>query len=318
MAIILVNLTFADADLRKELVASETGFEVVEALAFALRVASLTKEEYEARQPFIEDPNVYEEEAGSCVLAVGERGESPKQRLVNLMAADRRLRTTRLELDHGPQKRGSVKPVTQYVSPPQLADAKMQLFPESARWCLTALKNLTRPSKDSAAANTLVLSGIIPLILEYICISARRIGEEGKRQLPSQGAGGSLSSSELSAQLSDPLGHCVEFTNAPCTWDSNSMQDAALFVVLNLATNPTSRDYVKEADGISILTYITMYRTVHMHDDGISSSDDLLTSNERNQESFQFIKAVSNQRRIVERAKLLPRKHVPHVPFFPF
>ena len=58
MAIILVNLTFADVDLRKELVSPQ--IELIESLCFALRVASFTHEEYDARQPLtVADENAH-------------------------------------------------------------------------------------------------------------------------------------------------------------------------------------------------------------------------------------------------------------------
>jgi hypothetical protein len=47
VAIVLVNLTFADAELRRDLVSPATDAQLVETLAFTLRVASLTQEEYE-------------------------------------------------------------------------------------------------------------------------------------------------------------------------------------------------------------------------------------------------------------------------------
>jgi len=45
-----------------------------------------------------------------------------------------------------------------------------QIYPETARWCLSALKNLTRPSRDSKVAQSVASSGIIPLILRIITV----------------------------------------------------------------------------------------------------------------------------------------------------
>ena len=319
MAIILVNLTFADEELRRELVSIQLGVEIVEALSFALRVASLTTEEYAARRSIIEDPDAYREhrEDDGNNEDNGDQDifrNSPKQRLANLVAADRRLRSVRRsDLDYSSSSRGTSPRSThqqQYPSPPLLSDASKQLFPETARWCLTALKNLTRPSEDATVATALVSSGIVPLILEYICISATtRIGEYGGNRKSVQAGGAtkssqsirgenssSQSSSEGSPSPVDPLQHCVEFTNAPCTWDSNSMQDAALFVITNLAANPSSRQYVKEADGVSVLTFITKYRTLHLGSASPSADiEDGLTKDERSQEAFQCIKAVRGE-----------------------
>ena len=372
MAIILVNLTFADAELRKELVSinysskadngsNDENIEIVEALAFALRVASLTNEEYESRKAVIEDcyavkeQQVGEEDDNEDDGELGEehkqdvyfnhelgkvgggyqhkskqqhspqrhdqKKSTPKQRLASLMAADRRLRSAAQKCNADLNHSASSSPSSsrgaaslkhhhdlmrqQYPTPPLLGDTSTQLFPETARWCLTALKNLTRPCTDgiTTAANSLVLSGIVPLILEYICISATRIGDEVDRKIGSRKTDKNTNSPSSRQQ---PSPCAVQYSNAPCTWDSNSMQDAALFIIMNLAANPSSRDHVKEADGVSVLTYITKYRILHMKSSSPTNTsgegenntnseldEDGLSEEEKCQEAFQCIKAVS-------------------------
>jgi hypothetical protein len=245
MAIILVNLTFAEADLRKEIVSPASGIELVESLSFALRVSSLTPEEYEARQAVLE----------------ADLSESPTMRLRNLMAEDQRLRPS--------------------TSDDSLVDPTRQLFPETARWCLSALKNLTRPAKESGAAQSLIQTGIVPLILHLITIFGP----------PKSSMKGSIDRSHSSSSESptpiDPLeSDQGEFTNAPSAWDSNSMQDAALFIVMNLSACPSSRDYVKEADAVSILAFIAEYRN-------LSLEERTLSEEEQRQQEFQCMKAVS-------------------------
>ena len=140
MAIILVNLTFCDAELRKELV-TRPNIELIESLSFALRVASFTQEEFDIRQP----------------LSVPTDNEqyTPRYLLASVMKEERALdysNTTRYNHE-------------------VLIDPSQILFPETARWCLSALKNLSRPVKDSAAADLLANSGIVHLIMRFISIN---------------------------------------------------------------------------------------------------------------------------------------------------
>lgn len=78
------------------------------------------------------------------------------------------------------------------------------------------------------------------------------------------------------------------FTNAPTTWQSNSMQDAALFIVMNLAAMKSSRDAILDLNGVNTLTRITEYNKRIRRDTG----DDL--TDEQKQLEFQRLKAVSS------------------------
>jgi hypothetical protein len=141
MAIILVNLTFCDAELRKELV-TRPNIELIESLSFALRVASFTQEEFDIRQP-LSVPNDYVQ-------------YTPRYLLASVMKEERALNynnTTGYNHNHE-----------------ILIDLSQILFPETVRWCLSALKNLSRPVKDSTAAHLLVKSGIVHLIMRFISI----------------------------------------------------------------------------------------------------------------------------------------------------
>jgi hypothetical protein len=219
VAIVLVNLTFADAELRRELVSPAADVQLVETLAFALRVASLTQEEYELRVPLVEnDP---------------ENLKTPRELLANLLAEDVRQRVN---------------------SPPSMKDTlarpSKQLFAESARWCLTAIKNLTRPSKDSSAsARALIHSGIVPHILRFVTVPSM--------ELPASSSDDTSDSDEGSPMSAEPS--MDTFANAPSTWDSNSEQDAALFVILHLSTEPSAREYLRELGTAALLSTITGY-----------------------------------------------------------
>jgi hypothetical protein len=218
IAIVLVNLTFTDVDLRRELVSSDLNYQLVESLAFSLRVASLTQKEYELRLPLVEnDP---------------ENPKTPSELLANLLAEDVRQR-----LD------------SPLCMKDTLARPCKQLFAETARWCLTAIKNLTRPSKDSTfAARALIHAGIVPHILRFITIPASNLpAGNDNNDTPDAGT------SERVVPVTD------NFRNAPSTWDSNSAQDAALFVILNLAAEPSAREYMREMDTVALMSMIIVF-----------------------------------------------------------
>lgn len=253
MAIILVNLTFADPDLRRELVSVEPGVGLIESLSFALRVASLTPAEYEARRTILRE----------CL----QSDISTAHRLAMFMAEDQRLRPVKTAIGF---RQGQIEDV-------DTIDPSYQLFPETARWCLTAIKNLTRPCKDATAAHILIKSGIFSLILRYIAIPSGCDFNESRNE-----AEDSLSSG--SPTPADPVD---DFDNTPLSWDSNSMQDAALFIILNLSACSSSRDYVHDDCVINVLSAITECQTLHLDEEC-----DLPLKQKRQQE-FQCLKAVS-------------------------
>lgn len=242
----LVNLTFPCTDVRRDLAAvgrdddEKNPSELVESLAFALRIASLTKDEYEARLTTIEDCNV-------------EETNTAADRLVILMAEDQRLRV-QPELQH--QEQQLQQRAVQVRSPPTTAPPQ-QLFPETTRWCLAALRNLTRPSKGAEAAHILIRSSTVSLILQFINVVNP-------------------------ASTLDP-----KFFNAPSTWSSNSIQDIALSIILNLSACSSSREYISEASTIKTLSNIVTFPCPMS--DGAE-----MTEEERRQMIFQGLKAVSD------------------------
>lgn len=193
IAIIMVNLTFVDADLRSELITTG-GVQLMESLSFALRVASLTQEEYNVRAAVVKNRRGY--------------AKRPADRLVQLLAVDMRVGFSSMP------------------SPSQ------QLFPETARWCLAAMKHLTRPSTDTSAVRALIRCGIVPHVLRFITVPVRVVG---------------TSANDVDSSASDPS-----------TWDSSSAQDAALFIVLNLTTVCSAREYMRGVDTLEILPMISV------------------------------------------------------------
>jgi hypothetical protein len=78
------------------------------------------------------------------------------------------------------------------------------------------------------------------------------------------------------------------FLNDPTGWKSNSIQDAALFIVMNLAAMKSSRDTILELSGVNAMTKITEYNKRIRKDKTDYSSD------EQKQLEFQRLKAVSS------------------------
>ena len=66
-------------------------------------------------------------------------------------------------------------------------------------------------------------------------------------------------------------------------WETNSIQDAALFVIVNLAASPASRPYLRELDAVKQLSSIAEYPEENWD----------LSENEAKQLGFQCLKAVS-------------------------
>eukprot|EP00957_Ditylum_brightwellii_P085905 6535303-Ditylum_brightwellii.AAC.1 len=148
MAIILVNLTFAEVELRNELASPTSSIQLVDALAFTLQLASLSQSDNAVLEPL-----TYSDENGKF---------SPRKLLSNLMAEDQKNRPALSNLNYNDGQRQ--RSINSHF------DSKNQLFPETARWCLCAMKNLTRPSKDPIAAHAFIDAGIIPLILKIITV----------------------------------------------------------------------------------------------------------------------------------------------------
>ncbi len=82
-----------------------------------------------------------------------------------------------------------------------------QQFPETARWCLSALKNLTRPQEDGSVCQILIDTGVVPLIFRYITIGVSPLHtiHACKRDSSDDNGGGSQSSSCDTPSPTDPV-----------------------------------------------------------------------------------------------------------------
>ena len=160
-------------------------------------------------------------------------------------------------------------------------------FPETARWCLGALKNLTRPGKltplsavddqqsgalvsdaSSVASQAILDAGILPLLLRILKIKE----------------GGGDSSGTL------------------YNWSSNSAQDAALYTVVHMTSVPQLRQVLREEyKCVEVLAGILNYGKVVQCLFKNASSELVQDAGEEqkkeaaelNQASLQCLKAVS-------------------------
>eukprot|EP00978_Attheya_sp_CCMP212_P007561 scaffold17461_cov53-Attheya_sp.AAC.10 len=271
MAIILVNLTFADADLRNELVSPRSSIELVEALSYALRVASLSPAEHNNREP---------------LSVADENGPFPPRKLLaDVMAEDHRQRRNWNETSQPTNTRQSQSKQSRQPrhdwdilqKSGLVFDASKQLYPETARWCLCALKNLTRPSRDALSAHALMDTGIVPLLLRIITVGGYIPGTQQHHQQHSSSPTTRHYSTGSNSNPSDPPSsthakptalvttgllddEIPSAMNSPASWDSNSMHDAALFTILNMSVIPAARQYLRDEDAVHILSLIADYR----------------------------------------------------------
>ncbi len=378
--VISSNLSNAQSNamtLNQELLATNDQTALVESLAFALRVSSLTPKEYEKRRETIEDCNF-----------VSDEYLSPATRLSILMAKDQQLRCTPKESQRTHHRRrvlpataspeqilkqlksneqelhrwGSIDGTIVGVDvkpdggvsnskdvplhPPPMVEPTKQMYPETAKWCLSALRNLGKPCHgDATAAHVLIKSGVFSLVVQCITtlgsnttmntllnsgfhtrvarmgaeqlkgplstnigissalvaipkrqesidtnfLSASYCSQNVPRPFSDTGAvvqGGDESKPERESKR--PISSLGPFANSPDTWESNSMQDAALSIVLNLAASCNSREYMYEPHVVKVLTMIAEYPTLL----GKSMRNNL---NEKDFETmtFQALKAVS-------------------------
>ena len=219
VAIVLVNLTFVDAETCRDLVSPAYDIQLLDALSFAIIAASYTKAEYESMK-------------GDHSLG-NQNPRSPSQRLSQLLKRDQR-------------RRGAAGANIAHVP-----DTSLSIFARTARWSLCAMKNLTRPSKyANAAAHSLIRTDIVPYVLRFVDVWPT---------VPESRVQSSNSIKDTLTNSVDPSASkdSSSCRNEPSTWHSHSAQDAALSIVMNLATVRSARDYLRELDAMYLLLAIT-------------------------------------------------------------
>lgn len=137
--------------------------------------------------------------------------------------------------------------------PPLLLNDEYPFF-ETARWCLGALKNLTRPmklssssigigneeqQKDAVATRAILDAGILPLLL---------------RILKSKG---------------------YDDTGTMHSWHPNSVQDAALYILLHMTSVPQVRKLLRvDYECVDVLRSVLQYGKVVIGEKSLVKDDD--------------------------------------------
>lgn len=230
VAIVLVNLTFADAELRRDLVDQKSHIYLLESLAYAMLVSSTTPEEYDLLKPAI---HPLHEKEPQC---------TPKELLSCFLKEDDQLR--RNDFNYA-RSRDS------WFHPDRVLHAP------TLRWTLGAMKNLTRPSKYAEITHALINTGVLPCVLKLVTtVSSGNVPLCDPQQNDILDFGDELDTSETTTptllHTSSPSGN-----NTPVQWHSQTAQDSALFLVVNLAAVPSAREYVREIGAVELLSRIT-------------------------------------------------------------
>jgi len=248
LVIIIVNLTFGDDKLNRDFLTmsgtsnervrdedsrKEQSFlscggdvQLIDSLSYALLLASLTTEQLST--------------LGPIPLTSPEGTPHTPRKLLSLVFS---LLETKLGIRY--QRNGNAASFANEEDdlPPLSLGSDDCPFPETARWCLSALKNLTRPGKlspshvdaahnnseemglltnkdaSAVAAYAILDAGILPLLLRIL-----KHKESGTAE---------------SNGLSTDRG-------AYYSWQSNTAQDAALYTLMHMASVPQVRRVMRE------------------------------------------------------------------------
>jgi len=276
LVIVVVNLTFCDVDVRRRLLlgdVSGSGAEdgevhLIDCLAYALMLSSITTEQLSTLGPIpLHSPN--------------GKPHTPHQLLSILRST---LATTFPNFIHNSDDHDNISP------PLLLSDNEKCPFPETARWCLCALKNLTRPGKlspssrsvdnedklsgDAIAARAIIDAGLVPILLRVIRVAKKADATDMNT---------SLRSDLFVGRLPDEIcneGHVVSpnMINMP-TWNSNSAQDAGLYTLMHMTSIPSvSDDLLRKNSSVGGGSLIVdeLKNIVHCGLEGVGVGDRLL------------------------------------------
>ncbi len=297
LAIVLVNLTFGtNVQFQHDLLfnnVTNTDTELLSSLAYVLRVASLTRDEFNIRQR----------------LFVKEAHQ--------IFGWDSRYNTLSVDSPTREQQLNALLVFDQYgiytKSWPAPAE---QMYPDTARWCICALHHLTRPmpyssnnntaadddddpygtasAHPSSAAMALTRTSIVQHLLCCIRIGTSQDAVPTDRRPKSNHRGLASAlichSSTDHQMLSDDL---VVVVNDPSTWVKETSQDAALFVIMNISIDPYGRKYLlgHDIDTVYLLAAIAdSYRTSTVHSDSSPVTKAEL-SDAMKVKQFQIVKA---------------------------
>ena len=155
ISIILVNLCFCDSALRMQLVRSSEDEEglgeaacpyIIEAFAYTLQVSILPKDEE--------------------IPIVVEKDKNPRELLRQLQQA-LGVPVTASSTFNGNSNSGGND-----MNAAQLPFSANIAHPETAKWCMCGLKNLSRPSRDPVAAKMLIQAGVLHVVLRVLQVGS--------------------------------------------------------------------------------------------------------------------------------------------------
>lgn len=230
IAICLVNLSFSNVAIRRDWVALNKDIHWMQAVTFCIRVGSMTREEYHLVQPFLEE--------------AAPHRRSPAEYLGILQASDR--------------TRSTSTQTASFQIHQTLPAPEDRLFPETVRWCLCILKNLSRPHAEVNISNIVFDSGIVPFLFQ--CVTLCHV----KSRSPTPASRDDLDDYEMRNSTSGMS--CSVGLNSPETWDSSSIEDAALYVLMNLAANDKNHQKLVDMDAILLLSLVTQFAESHERD----------------------------------------------------
>jgi hypothetical protein len=240
MAICLVNLSFCSAAIRQDWVTANKKVQWMQTLTYCIRVGSMTWEEYHLVQPFLEEASPIR--------------RTPAEYL-SILQADRRTPSSPITSSNRKRLHET------------LPAKEEQLFPETVRWCLCILKNLTRPHPKVNVSDLVFSSGVIPFLFQCITLCPVKSQSPVHSSDATNLRGGSSSdpAEDYDVVPSPSTASCCPL-NSPDTWVASSSEDAALFVLMNLSAKEENRQRLVDLDAVLLLSLITQFAESHDRD----------------------------------------------------
>ena len=151
-------------------------------------------------------------------------------------------------------------------------------LPESVRWALCGIKNLTVPPIREKVCERLIYYGVIPLLLDILKVDQ----EQSTRD-----------TFDFHEEDDDDVGdedliNDNDDSNIPYHWDCNSIQDTALYILMNLALCESTKSTLYRYRVEEVLSQIAQFSS------SIKSSRSHGDDQEK-QKDLQCLKAVSRR-----------------------
>lgn len=151
-------------------------------------------------------------------------------------------------------------------------------LPESARWALCGVKNLTRPpSHDSKVGERLIKHGVIPMLLNILTIDEG----DSNNQFHQKCDNDNYNDADEDLKNDD----FEKDSNIPYHWDGNSIQDTALYILMNLSLCESKKQILFDYNVGDVVYHIAKYSS--------SPTSPRSHCEEEKQKDLQCLKAVS-------------------------